>query len=156
MIIDQIQELGGWSWIILGMVLLGLEILAPGIFFLWLGAAALVIGAISLSVWGLGADLWVWQVQVLAFLILSVVLAYAGRSWLTRNDDPTDEPLLNDRVAQLIGQTVTLDEPIVNGIGRVRLGDTLWRVRGPDLPAGSTVRVSGGNSDRLEVETIPA
>jgi hypothetical protein len=154
MILDLLHEFGGWSWIILGLILLGLEILAPGIFFLWLGAAALVVGAISLVVWGLGAELWVWQVQVLAFLILSVVLAYSGRSWLSRNEGPSDEPLLNNRVGQLVGQTATLEQPIVNGVGHVRLGDTLWRVKGPDMPAGTKVRISGGNSDRLDVEGV--
>ena len=154
MILDLIRELGGWSWVILGLILLGLEILAPGIFFLWPGAAALAIGAISLVVWGAGADLWTWQVQVLGFLVLSVVLAYAGRSWLVRNEKDSDEPLLNNRVAQLVGRTATLDEPIADGVGHVRLGDTLWRVKGPDLPAGEKVRILGGNSDRLEVEAI--
>lgn len=153
MILETIRELGGWSWVILGLALLGLEILAPGIFFLWLGAAALVIGAISLMVWGLGAELWVWQVQVLGFLILSIVLAYAGRSWLSRNEVESDEPMLNDRVAQLVGQTATLEQPIVNGVGHVRLGDTLWRVKGEDMPAGTRVRIRGGNSDRLDVES---
>lgn len=153
MIIEWIRDLGGWSWIILGLVLLGLEILAPGIFFLWLGAAALAVGTVSLTVWGLGAELWVWQVQVVSFLVLSVVLAYAGRSWLSRYDEPSDEPLLNNRIGQMVGQTATLEQPIVNGIGHVRLGDTLWRVKGPDLPAGATVRISGGSSDRLEVES---
>jgi membrane protein implicated in regulation of membrane protease activity len=154
MILDWIGELGGWSWIILGLILLVLEILAPGIFFLWLGAAALIIGAISLTVWGIGAELWVWQVQVLGFLILSIVLAYAGRSWLSRNEEESDEPLLNNRVAQLVGRISTLEEPIVNGVGHVRLGDTMWRVAGPDLPAGTKVRILGGSADRLEVESV--
>lgn len=153
MILDWVRDNGGWSWIILGLILLGLEILAPGIFFLWLGAAALVIGAISLTVWGVGAELWVWQVQVLGFLVLSIVLAYAGRSWLLARQEESDEPLLNNRVAQLVGRTATLEEPITNGVGHVRLGDTLWRVAGPDLPAGTRVRILGGSTDRLEVES---
>ena len=153
MILEWIADFGAWSWIILGLILLGLEILAPGIFFLWLGAAALIVGAVSLVVWGYGAELWIWQVQVLAFLILSIVLAYWGRSWLARHEEDSDEPLLNDRVAQMVGQTATLEQPITNGVGHVRLGDTLWRVRGPDLPAGTTVRIVGGNTDRLEVES---
>jgi membrane protein implicated in regulation of membrane protease activity len=155
MILDIATDLGGWTWIILGMVLLGLEVLAPGIFFLWLGAAALIVGAISLMVWGYGAELWVWQVQVLAFLILSITLAYAGRSWLAKHEEPTDQPLLNDRAGQLIGRIATLEQPISNGVGQVRIGDMLWRVKGPDLPAGSRVRVAGGDSDRLEVEALP-
>jgi membrane protein implicated in regulation of membrane protease activity len=76
-----------------------------------------------------------------------------GRSWLTRNEVESDEPLLNNRVAQLVGQTATLEQPITNGVGHVRLGDTLWRVKGPDLPAGTQVRIRGGSSDRLEVES---
>jgi len=152
MVLDWIRENGGWSWIILGLILLGLEILAPGIFFLWLGVAALVIGTISLTVWGIGAELWTWQVQVLGFLILSVALAYAGRSWLAARQAESDEPLLNKRVAQLVGRTATLEEPITNGVGHVQLGDTWWRVAGPDLPAGTKVRIVGGNTDRLDVE----
>lgn len=152
MILQWITDIGGWSWIILGLVLLVLEVLAPGIFFLWLGAAALVIGVISLVVWGIGAELWTWQVQVIGFLILSVGFVYAGRSWLARTETDSDEPLLNDRVAQMVGRTATLEDPITNGVGRVRLGDTLWRVEGPDLPAGTKVRIIGGSADRLEVE----
>ena len=152
MILEWINELGGWSWVILGLVLLSLEILAPGIFFLWLGLAALVVGAVTLLVTGAAAEMWIWQTQVLTFLILSVVLAYAGRSWLARTSKESDEPLLNNRVGQLVGRTATLEQPIANGVGQVRIGDTLWRVSGPDLPAGTKVRVRGGDSDRLDVE----
>ena len=154
MILHWINELGGWSWIIFGLALLCLEILAPGILFLWFGAAALIIGLITLLVWGPGAEIWVWQVQVIGFLVLSLVLAYAGRSWLARNEVTTDQPLLNDRIAQLVGRTATLEQPISNGVGQLRLGDTLWRVQGPDLPAGTQVRVLGGSDDRLEVESV--
>lgn len=152
MIVEWINDLGGWSWIILGLILLVFELLAPGVFFMWLGAAALIVGGVTLMAASGGAEAWTWQLQVLTFLVLSVVLAYAGRSWLARRNGPSDEPLLNNRVAQLIGRTATLEEPIANGVGHVRLGDTLWRVMGPDLPAGTTVRVTGGNTDRLEIE----
>ncbi|WP_421857257.1 NfeD family protein [Oricola sp.] len=154
MIMTWIEQLGGWSWIIFGLALLCLEILAPGILFLWFGIAALIVGLISLAVWGPGAELWVWQVQVLGFLVLALFLAYAGRSWLARNEKESDEPLLNNRVAQLVGRTATLEEPITNGVGKMRLGDTLWRVQGPDLPAGTTVRVLGGDNERLQVESV--
>lgn len=150
MILEWIRELGAWSWIILGLVLLVLEVLAPGIFFLWLGAAALVVGAVGLIV--ADAGFWLWQWQVVAFLVLSIILTYVGRSLVARTSTVSDEPLLNNRVAQLIGRTATLEQPIANGVGKVRLGDTLWRVSGPDLPAGTTVRVRGGNSDTLDVE----
>lgn len=154
MVMQIVNELGAWTWVILGLVLLVLEILAPGIFFLWLGAAALVVGAVSLIAWGPGAEIWTWQVQVIVFVVLSVVLAYLGRKWLARREEPSDEPLLNNRIGQLVGRTATLEQPIVNGVGHVRLGDTLWRVQGPDMPAGATVRVRGGSSDRLEVEGV--
>lgn len=154
MIIEAIGQLGAWSWMIAGLVLLVLEIVAPGFFFLWPGISALVVGAISLVVWGYGADLWTWQVQLLAFLVLSVGSAYLGRSWLLRNRSESDEPLLNARTRQLVGRTATLEKPIVDGHGSVRIGDTYWRVEGPDLPAGSRVRISGATADSLQVEGL--
>ena len=144
-----ISELGPWTWMVLGFVLLVVEVIAPGFFMLWIGIAALIIGAVSLLIWD--AAFWTWQVQVLAFLALSLVSAYVGKKLVGGHDDPTDQPLLNRRGAQLIGRTATLAEPIVNGRGRIRIGDTLWRVSGPDLPAGTQVRVTSAADTDLEL-----
>jgi membrane protein implicated in regulation of membrane protease activity len=147
-----IAELGPWNWVVLGFVLLGLEIVAPGVFLLWIGLAALATGVLSLALWD--ASWWPWQVQVLVFLALSLVSAYAGKRIVRSRDDDTDQPLLNRRSEQMIGRTATLVEPIVNGRGRIQLGDTLWKVRGPDLGPGIRVRVVGVEDSELVVEKI--
>ncbi|NGX99591.1 MAG: NfeD family protein, partial [Candidatus Afipia apatlaquensis] len=132
-----ISELGPWNWMVLGFVLLVMEVIAPGVFMLWIGIAALLIGVVSLLIWD--AAIWTWQVQVLAFLALSVISAFVGKKLVGGRNVPTDQPLLNRRGQQLIGRMATLAEPIRNGRGRIKLGDTLWRVSGPDLPAGTQV-----------------
>ena len=103
-------ELGPWNWMVLGFVLLTLEILVPGVFLLWIGLAALIVGTLSLLFWS--ADFWIWQVQILAFLALSLVCAFAGKKIMGKSGDASDQPLLNRRGDQLVGRTATLTEPI--------------------------------------------
>ena len=147
-------ELGAWNWMVLGFVLLALEVLAPGVFLLWIGIAALIVGAISLALWD--AAWWVWQAQVLLFLALALACAYAGKRIMTGRGNQSDQPLLNRRAEQLIGRTATLVEPLKDGRGRLRLDDTVWRITGPELPAGARVRVAKvGESDlELIVEAV--
>ncbi|UCI29899.1 NfeD family protein [Mesorhizobium sp. B4-1-4] len=148
--IDRIiSELGPWNWMVLGFVLLVVEVIAPGFFMLWIGIAALIVGAASLLIWN--AAIWSWQVQVLVFLVLSLVSAFIGKKLMGGHDQPSDQPLLNRRGAQLIGKMATLAEPIRDGRGRIKLGDTLWRVSGPDLPAGTQVRVTAAADTDLEL-----
>lgn len=142
-------ELGPWNWLVLGFLLLALEIVLPGFFLLWIGIAALLTGAMSLQLWDWAA--WTWHVQVLVFLALSLVAAYAGKKMIGSEVDQSDQPLLNRRGAQMIGRTATLTEPITEGRGRIRLGDTMWRVSGPDLPAGTRVRVTAAGDADLEL-----
>lgn len=142
-------ELGPWNWMVLGFVLLVMELITPGAFMLWIGIAALVIGALSLAIWDAAA--WTWQVQVLAFLVLSVISAIIGKMLASSRRTLSDQPLLNRRGQQLIGRTATLAEPIKDGRGRIKLGDTLWRVSGPDMPAGTRVRVTGAADTDLEL-----
>ncbi|HWK64857.1 MAG TPA: NfeD family protein [Rhizobiaceae bacterium] len=142
-------ELGPWNWMVLGFLLLALEIVVPGIFLLWIGLAALATGAASLLLWN--ASFWIWQAQVLVFLVLSLLAAYAGKKVMSGRGNQTDQPLLNRRGDQLIGRTATLTEPIVNGRGRIKIGDTVWRVSGPDLPVGTTVRVAAATDLDLEL-----
>lgn len=142
-------ELGPWNWMVLGLILLILEIVVPGVFLLWIGIAALLIGAVSMLAWD--AAFWAWQVQVVAFLLLSLVSAYIGKKLIVGRGSTSDQPLLNRRGEQMIGRTATLAEPIREGRGRIQLGDTLWRVSGPDLPAGARVRVIGAAETDLEL-----
>lgn len=147
-----ILELGPWSWWVLGLVLLAAEVVAPGVFLVWIGIAAILTGVVSLLLWD--AAFWVWQAQLIFFAVLSVVAVFAGRRLLSRSGDASDEPLLNQRGARLIGRTAVLEQPIAEGRGRIRLDDTTWTVSGPDLPAGTRVRVVGSNSGNLTVESI--
>jgi membrane protein implicated in regulation of membrane protease activity len=145
-----LSELGPWNWMVLGFVLLAAEILIPGVFLLWIGIAAILVGALSLQLWDY--FFWTWQVQVLVFLVLAVASAYLGRKIMKATEKESDEPLLNKRGEQLVGRTATLHEPISEGYGRVRIGDTTWRVSGPDLPAGTRVRVVSAKAGDLVVE----
>lgn len=155
MIMEAIQQLGPWNWWVLALILLGLEILAPGTYFLWFGISAFVIGTISLAV-GPDSTFWVWQTQMIGFVVLSLVAALVGRRFLNQYGlSESDDPLLNDRAGQMIGRTATLEEPILEGQGRIRLGETMWRVTGPDLPAGSRVRIVQARSNTLMVEADP-
>ena len=98
MLAGVIAELGPWNWMVLGLVLLVLEIVLPGFFLLWIGIAALLTGALSLQLWDWAA--WTWHVQVLVFLALSLVAAYAGKKIMSSNGEASDQPLLNRRGAQ--------------------------------------------------------
>lgn len=153
MISQWVAELGPWTWMILGAVLLALEILSPGVYLLWFGVAAILTGTLSLQLWDAG--IWIWQVQVVVFMALSIVSTLIGRRvFPTTGTADTDQPLLNQRDRQLVGRTATLSEPIAEGRGRVRLGDTMWLVTGPDLPAGARVRVVSAEGGALQVEAV--
>jgi membrane protein implicated in regulation of membrane protease activity len=146
--IDYLITLGAWNWLILGAVFLTLELAAPGAFMLWLGLAALAVGLISFAV-----D-WSWQAQLFAFAVLSLALLPVWRRYAPKVERPSESPLLNRRAESYIGRTFTLENPIVDGVGRVRIDDTIWRVSGPDSPAGSQVRIMRAEGPNLFVERV--
>ena len=152
MIAKLILEIGPWSWWLLGLLLLAAELVVPGVFLVWIGVAAITVGALSLLFWESG--FWAWQVQALLFAVLSVVFALVGRRLLSTGPHVSDQPLLNQRGQSLVGRIATLREPIVDGRGRIRLDDTVWSVMGPDLPIGTRVRVSHSDGRDLTVEPI--
>lgn len=136
MLISVWAALGGWRWMVLGLVLLGLELIAPGTLLLWLGLAAMVVGVVALLV-----DPG-WQIELLAFAVLGLAAAVGWWVWgRPDNAAPSDRPMLNRRAERHVGKVFTLDAPMVNGDGRLKIDDTTWRVSGPDLPAGARVRV---------------
>jgi membrane protein implicated in regulation of membrane protease activity len=140
-----VSSLGVWTWWILGVALLALEVLAPGNVFVWFGIAAILTGILAFFV-----DL-PWQTEALIFVALAVVLAIAGRRYFARTAKKSEQPFLNERAARLIGQSFVLAEPIVDGKGRLRIDDTHWRVTGPDLPSGTRVRITGNDGAVLSV-----
>ncbi|AKH99100.1 membrane protein implicated in regulation of membrane protease activity [Hoeflea sp. IMCC20628] len=151
MIAGLAAELGPWTWWIVGLILLGLEILIPGVFLLWIGLAAIVVGAVSFPLWG--SEIWGWQLQLLVFAVLAIAFALVGRRIAGSNTE-SDQPMLNRRVEGLVGRTATLEEPIAEGKGRIRLDDTTWIVQGPDMPAGARVRIIAAQAGGLTV--VPA
>jgi membrane protein implicated in regulation of membrane protease activity len=139
-------SLGIWDWFIAGGVLLVLEVLAPGVFMLWLGLA----GALSLVI-----D-WPWQAQFVAFAVFSLAAIPLWRRLARSVGHPTDQPFLNRRTASYVGRVFTLEKPIVGGVGTIGIDDTVWRVTGPDTPAGSRVKVTRVDGAALHVEPAGA
>ena len=136
-----------WYWWVAAAALVVLEIFAPGVFFLWLGVAAGAVGVVALAIPGLD-----WRIELLLFAALSIAAVIGYRAFLRRRPIETDAPTLNRRGEQYVGKVVPLTEPIVNGVGRVRIGDGGWQVEGPDTPVGRRVRVIGIDGIMLKVE----
>lgn len=145
-IIAFLAENGPWSWIVAGLVLLGLELVLPGGFLLWMGVAGILTGLLTLV---LPLD---WAVQWLVFGALSLTTILIWVRMTRHRAAQTDRPLLNQRAEHFIGQEVVLDRPIIDGFGRLALGDSVWRIAGPDLPAGQRVRIIGAEGAVLRVE----
>ena len=127
-----------WHWWILALGLIILETLVPGTFFLWMGISAVVLGLLAWLVPAMG-----WETQLMLFAILSLVSIVGWRIWQRKHPDETEQPMLNRRGEQYIGRVFVLESAIENGFGKVRVGDTHWRVRGEDMPAGTRVKVTG-------------
>ena len=137
-----------WMWLIAAAVLGIAELLMPGIFLIWLAAAAAITGFATL-VFDMPAAF-----QFALFGLLSMTAVYSGRRWYTNNPVESSDPLLNDRAARLIGETVTVVSAIENGHGRVKVGDGVWSAKGPDAEVGAKVRVTGAEGTCLKVEPL--
>lgn len=141
-----------WHWLVLGLVLLILEMFAPGAILLWFGVAGLVVGVLQL----IFGDLIGPQLQWLLFSVLSVVSIVGWKAYAKKNKiDVRDEhDTLNQRGKALIGKEFLLSEAIVNGVGKAKVGDTHWRVLGADLAVNSRVKVVGFEGASLKVEPV--
>ncbi len=154
-IIDLLTGLGYWNWVFLGLLLMALETVIPGVHFLWFGVAAVAVGALALALSTVGhADLFTWPWQLVAFAVSAVVTVLWVRGMARSEQAATDEPDLNVRGAQYVGRLVTVEDAIAGGRGRVRVGDTLWPAQGADAAKGARVRVTGVNGTVLVVEQV--
>jgi membrane protein implicated in regulation of membrane protease activity len=142
---EMFSTLGTWNWLIFGFILMALELMAPGVFLFWLGLAALLVGLLSFGFHP------AWQAQILMFAVFAAAAVPLWRRLARRGASSTDNPFLNRRADALVGQEFTLEKPIIDGWGTVRIGDTVWRVAGPDTPAGSRVRVVQADGANLTV-----
>jgi inner membrane protein len=144
---EMLSTLGTWNWLIFGLVLMALELMAPGVFLFWLGLAALLVGVLSFAFQPS------WQVQILLFAVFAAAAVPLWRRLARRNGGASaSNPFLNKRADALVGRVFTLEKPIVDGAGTVRIDDTVWRVAGPDLPAGTRVRIVRADGASLTVE----
>ena len=149
MLLLFLASLAWWHWLVLAMVLVIIEITVPSFYFLWISGAAGAMALVTLLVPSLH-----WEVQLLLFGAISIAALLV--QWLILRHvrpAPSDQPRLNRRGEQYAGRLLTLVEPIENGYGAVRVDDTRWRVTGPPLPIGRTVRVIGMDGMTLRVET---
>ena len=144
-----------WYWLAFGIGLMLVEVLVPGVLFLWLGAAAIVTGLILLAIPKMG-----WELQLVVFAVLSVVSVFAGRRYVYTNPEPTDHPTLNRRGENFIGRQYTLEGATDGGKGRINIGDSLWAVavhpQGTDLAADTRVKVTAVDGSTLVVEAVEA
>ena len=137
-----------WWWLIAAALLAILEIFLPGIFLVWIAAAAAITGLVLVF-----ADL-AFPYQAVLFAVLAFAAVFSGRAYYARHPVPTEDANLNARASRLIGQTVTVETAIENGKGRVRVGDGVWNARGPDAPAGASVVILSADGTVLTVEAV--
>jgi membrane protein implicated in regulation of membrane protease activity len=138
-----------WHWLILALVLAGIEMLTPGFFAIWLGGAALITGLVVLVVSSMS-----WEGQLILFAVLAVVSVLAWYRFGRRMQIATDDATLNRRGDALVGRTGDLVEPIVNGRGKVKIDDSVWRAEGRDAPIGTRMAVTGVQGAILQVERV--
>ena len=137
-----------WVWLTLGLVLAGAEMLLPGVYLIWLAAAAIITGVLTLAF-----DLSL-PLQVIDFVFLSLIIAFSAKRFLGERPIESTDPLMNRRGARLVGETALVVQAIEHGSGRVKLGDSEWLARGPNVAAGERVRVSGSEGAILLVEPL--
>lgn len=146
-----LESLIYWHWFVLGVILMIAEALFPGSFLLWFGVGALATGIALLIVPSL-----IWQVQLTLFALVSLAAIVYWRRYRAVHPETTSHPALNQRGAQYIGRRFTLEEAVVDGIGRLHVDDTFWRVEGPELPAGTPITVVGVDGTLLRIARAEA
>jgi hypothetical protein len=146
----DITQVVYWHWWVAAALLAILEMVMPGTMLIFFAAAAAVVGAIAFAIPGLS-----WQLQFLAFAVLSTASIFAWRAYRKRHPEQletSDHPMLNKRADQYVGRVVVVHEAIVNGNGKAKVDDTIWRVSGPDAPIGANVKVISADGGFLKVE----
>ena len=148
---DWLNQIEFWHWLIAAVLMIIVEMVIPAAWFLWMGISAFAVGLLLYFLRDLPL-----LIQIIIFGVLSVSTLVLYKWRQKANPYEKDLPNLNRRGEQYVGRILTLDTPIVNGVGKVRIDDSTWRVRGMDMPAGSKVRVLSveGTSLNVEGETV--
>lgn len=143
---DFFPFVGVWFWWIAAGILLFMELLAPGVFLMWLAFAAASVGIVDYVI-----DLS-WQLELLAFAAFALVYVFLARPWYSKgNSQNSDQPNLNQRIYSFVGKSYVLHEPIVEGEGKLDIEGTRWDVLGPNLAKGATVKVTAVEGMKLRV-----
>lgn len=138
-----------WHWWVFAVVLIILEILTPGAFFLWLSVAASIVGLILLIIPDIS-----WELQLILFSLISVLAIAIANIWFKRNPIKSSKPSLNQREDDLIGKVFEVEQAIINGSGRVIVGESTWKANGPNSKKGTLVRVIRVDGAELFVEPV--
>ncbi|MEI7071080.1 NfeD family protein [Pectobacterium versatile] len=147
--IELVMENAHWFWLSLGGLLLAAEMLGASGYMLWSGLSAVLVGLLT-WVMPLG-----WPLQGTIFAILTIVTALLWWYWLRKRTLSRPQSMLNQRGQQLVGLRATLTDPVINGFGRVNIGDSSWRVKSEqDLPVGTQVEVIAIDGITLHVRPI--
>jgi len=137
-----------WVWLTLGLLLAALEMLVPGVYLIWLAAAALVTGVLTFAF-----DLSL-PLQVVDFVSLSLIAAFSAKRFLGEKPIESSDPLMNRRGARMVGETALVVTAIEHGSGRVKVGDSEWIARGAETAVGERVRIIGTDGSTLLVEPL--
>jgi hypothetical protein len=138
-----------WVWIVLAGILAWAELHIPGSYLVWI--------ALGAGVTGVAAGLWelTLEGQIGAFAVASVMSCAGGYFVYRRvNREHRHETVLNERSRLLLGTRGVVCEALIDGQGKVRLGDGVWLAAGPDLPEGAPVVVTSVTGTRLTVEPL--
>jgi len=146
---EFLEQIVYWHWLVVGLILLGIEMLDGSGHVIWLGISAFCVGLIH---WAFPQ--MPWFLQIVMFVVISIISILAWKHYKKLNPTKDEFPGLNQRGANYIDRTFTLSEPIVDGVGKVKVDDTIWKVRGPDLSAGEKIRVSAVDGTVFVVEAL--
>lgn len=135
-----------WHWWLLAAVLIAIEMLAPGAFFLWLGVAAVVTGLAAFLLAGMG-----WEYQALIFAVSAMLAIWGSRAWFAKHRTTSVSLNLNRRGAEYVGRRFVRADPIVESSGKLLIDGIVWRIVGEDLPAGTTISVAAVDGALLQV-----
>lgn len=139
----------GGAWLAVALALAIAELAVPGVFLIFLAVAAAITGATVFALGEVPA-----AAQLASFAAWSVATVLIGRRWYRDFPVASSDSLLNDRAARLVGQTARLETAIVDGGGRVRIGDGSWPASGPPMPVGACVRIVAIEGGVARVEPI--
>lgn len=136
-----------WHWWLFAIALIIVEVFSAGAFFIWMGVAAILTGFVLLVMPAMS-----WQIQFTLFAISSIAAILLGRSFFNRKEINTEDPTLSSQETSLIGKTFAVEQAIINGSGRVKVGESTWKANGPDCNVGSSVKVVAIDGAELIVE----